>query len=88
MLEQVMERLAAGGVISLRELARQLNTTETLLEMMLQDLERMGYVRRMMFGDCSGDCSKCGQHAAGGCGAPCAVSSGGGVWTLNEKHSP
>jgi hypothetical protein len=82
MLEQVIERLRGGGVTSLRELARELGTSETLVEMMLEDLERMGYVRRMAFGDCGGDCAHCVQHASGACDMPCAVSSGGHVWTL------
>ncbi len=82
MLEQVMERLRGGGITSLRDLARELDTSETLVEMMLEDLERMGYVRRMAFADCSGDCVHCAQHTSGACGTPCAVSSGGHVWTL------
>jgi hypothetical protein len=85
MLERVMERLRGGGVTSLRELARELGTTETLVEMMLQDLERMGYVRRIAFSGCSGDCAQCADHASGACGTPCAVASSGHVWTLTSK---
>ena len=82
MLERVIAGLAGDKVTSLRELARELGTSETLLEMMLEDLERMGRVRRLALGGCSGDCAHCAEHRSDACGTPCAVSSTGHVWTL------
>jgi hypothetical protein len=82
MLERVMARLAGEQVTSLRELARELGVSETLLEMMLEDLERMGRVRRLTLGGCNGDCGHCAEHGSGACETPCAVSSTGHVWTM------
>jgi hypothetical protein len=84
MLERVMARLAGEKVTSLRELARELGVSETLVEMMLEDLERKGRVRRLTLGGCGGDCTHCAEHDSGVCGTPCAVSSAGRVWTVTK----
>ena len=85
MLERVLERLSGDEVHTLRELARELDITENMMELMLHDLERMGYVRQMAVGGCSSDCARCSQHVSG-CGAPGAVSSTGHVWTLTNRN--
>jgi hypothetical protein len=78
MLEYVLKRVAGGGIHSVSELARELDTTETLVEQMLEDLERMGYLRRVALG-CGGHCDGC--EAASACGVH-GVHGLGQVWAV------
>lgn len=85
MLEQILERLKGGGMHSVRTLARELDTSEPLVEAMLADLERMGYLKRVMASGCSGDCAACGQTASGTgseCSVACGVVGSGMLWAL------
>jgi len=60
MLDKLIEKLQAGGTYSLNDLARELQTTPALVEMMLENLSRMGYIER---GDnhCATGCGGCSQ---------------------------
>jgi predicted ArsR family transcriptional regulator len=78
MLERVLQALAAGDPLRLDDLARQLDVPQTLLESMLQDLERMGYLASLA-GGCHNACGGC--HSAG----ICAIIGQGRVWSLSEK---
>ena len=80
MLEEALQLVAEGGVRSYKELATALDITESLLEQMLEDLARMGYLRRVG-GDCPAECAHCPREA------PCAVSGPGKLWALTEKGS-
>jgi hypothetical protein len=71
--------LDAGGVRSYRELASALSIPESLLEVMLEDLARLGYLRSMA--------DQCGTKCAGCHVSMCAISGGGKVWVLTEKGS-
>ena len=77
MLERLLELLRAGGSHRPADLARALDTTPELVEMMLEDLERMGRLRRVG-GECSGGCAKCPLSGL------CAVGATGRVWALAE----
>lgn len=80
MLSRLLELLQAGGTHRVADLARALDTTPELVEVMLDDLGRMGYLKRMG-GACSGTCGSCSMAGL------CAAGSSGQLWTLTEKGS-
>jgi DNA-binding IscR family transcriptional regulator len=68
MLNKLLELLRAGGTHQVTDLAHKLSTTPALVEVMLEDLARMGYLKQVS-GECSGGCTLCslaGTCAAGG----------------------
>ncbi len=81
MLKQLLSLLATGGVHTPSELAARLGVTESLLEQMLADLSRMGYLRSDSGSTCpAAHCTECPLEDA------CAVGEPGGkVWTLTDK---
>ncbi len=79
MLKQLLQLVAEGGVHSYATLARQLGVSRGLLEQMLQDLARMGYVAPLG-GAC--DTSQCRHCPLGG---SCATDRRGNVWVLTAK---
>ena len=89
MLDRLLELLQAGGTHRVADLARQLETTPELVEVMLADLARMGYLKPVG-GECGGGCAGCslaGLCAAGSPSAPSASlrAGGGQVWALTER---
>ena len=94
MLNRLLELLRAGGTHRVADLARQLETTPELVEVMLEDLARMGYLRPVG-GECGGGCAGCslaGLCAAGSPSTPSASlrtgslrAGGGRVWALTER---
>ena len=63
MLEQLMQQIQEGGTTSLTVLARQLKVSEALVEQMLSELVRLGYLRQLE--SCSGKaCTGCPQNAS------------------------
>jgi hypothetical protein len=77
MIDQLLLMVAEGGVHSYEDLTRHLSISQPLLEMMLEDLGRLGYLR--VVGDgCGGHCGGC---AVGGC----SIAGPGQLWTLTEK---
>jgi hypothetical protein len=82
MLSQLLELLRAGGTRRVADLARELDTTPALIEVMLEDLTRMGYLERMG-GDCTEECGTCPM--AGLCAAGSSLKEGSGqLWVLTE----
>jgi len=71
--------LRAGGTHRVSDLARELDTTPQLVEVMLDDLARMGYLKRVG-GGCSGGCGTCQMAGT------CAAGSSGQLWALTEKE--
>jgi Mn-dependent DtxR family transcriptional regulator len=78
MLKRLLSLLGQGGVHSYASLARQLDVSEDLLEQMLEDLARMGYLRPVANG-CEAHCAGCRMAET------CAIGSPTQVWTLTEK---
>ncbi len=74
-LNRLLELLRAGGTHRVVDLAHELDTTSALVEVMLEDLGRMGYLKRVG-GGCGGGCGGCPLAES------CAVGGGGQVWTL------
>lgn len=78
MLERLLSLVRRGGVHSYTDLARQLDVSEELLEQMLQDLARMGYLRPVADG-CETQCAGCPLAET------CAIGGPTRVWVLTEK---
>jgi len=87
-LHQLLNLLAAGGVRTPSELANLLGVSESLLNQMLADLTRMGYLRSVSGAAClnspnGSPCADCPLTDT------CAVSGPEGrVWVLTEKALP
>jgi hypothetical protein len=75
MLEKLLERISQGGTFSVQALAHEWAVTEDLMEAMLSDLERAGYLRLV---------EACGEGACGACTAPDACKTRGRVWIVAD----
>ena len=78
MLRQVLRIVAQGGIHTRRELAQRLDVSEELLEQMIDELVRIGYLKPV-----AGDC----HHRCAGCpfATQCAIGGVSGIWALTEK---
>ena len=92
MLEKLLAMLRRGNVYSYADLARELGVSEALLEGMLENLARLGYLR--LVSNPPAGCQSAGGSLANvghcqGCSmkGACAVGGQGRVWTLTEKGS-
>ena len=76
MLMQLLALIKRGGLHRPSELAVELGVSDSLVEAMLGDLERMGYLDRVGGG--------CGPGACPGCSVACLRPGGQGdvVWQL------
>lgn len=74
----MLERLQDGGTHTVAELARGLEVSAPLVELMIEDLVRMGYLA-VATGSCGGRCEGCSMAKA------CAVGGPSRIWTLTEK---
>ncbi len=79
MLARLLHLVAEGGVHSYEDLAERLLVSPSLLEAMLAELARLGYLKAVADG-CEGRCAGC---PVGGC----AVATPGRIWVLTEKGS-
>lgn len=78
MLETLLKLLAGGGAHTPESLARELGTSRDMVERMLADLARLGYLEAAG-GTCEARCAGCPSAAV------CAVGTPQRVWTLTEK---
>lgn len=78
MLERLIQLLRDGGTHSIADLSKHLGASVTLVEMMMEDLARMGYLSPW---DASCD-SQCGTCPMGSCGV---VEASGRVWTFTDR---
>jgi DNA-binding Lrp family transcriptional regulator len=88
MLNRLLELLREGGTRRIRALADELNTTPELIEAMLEDLTRMGYLNRVGTG-CSDKCTACplsGMCVAGGSLLEDGGEKGLTAWLLADKQ--
>lgn len=79
MLKELLRRVAAGGPLSLPELARAVGLNEELLKPMIEELARLGYLRPVALG-CQRDCARCPLSAgrpAGWCSQLWALTAEG-----------
>jgi hypothetical protein len=77
MLHKLLRIVCSGGVHSLRQLAGQLDVSVALLETMIDNLARMGYLNPVK-AECAGNCNGC--PVAGACG----IAGSGRMWALTE----
>lgn len=77
MIEQLLTIVAEGGIHSYDELAQRLSISQPLLEAMLEDLSRLGYLSTVQDG-CEGHCTGCSMSG-------CSVVGRGRLWTLTNK---
>ena len=77
MIEQLLGFLTDGGVYSYEDLAKRLSVSIPLLEMMLEDLSRLGYLRPVD--------SNCGTHCASCSIGSCSITGPGRLWALTEE---
>ena len=80
MLEELLQYVARGGIHSTRDLFQHFSISETMLEAMLEDLARLGYLRRVEVGCEGGHCSSCSNKT-------CSITGLGQVWSLTAKGS-
>ena len=73
LLEQLLNLLRQGGVRSLAQVAAELDTSPALVESMLEDLARRGYLRPVE-ASCAPACAGCAQSCHG------AVTGAGRAW--------
>ncbi|MDH7490073.1 MAG: HTH domain-containing protein [Anaerolineae bacterium] len=78
MLEKLLKRLADGGAHTPESLARELGVSRDMVERMLADLERLGYLEAAG-GACESKCAGCPSAAV------CAVGTPQRVWALTDK---
>ena len=78
MLRKLLQQVAEGGVRTRAELARKLGVSEGLVEQMLEDLARMGYLKPVE-GRYTSQCTGCPLAST------CAAGTPTRVWTLAEK---
>jgi hypothetical protein len=81
MLNRLLDLLRAGGTRRVADLARELDTTPELVEVMLEDLCRKGYLRQVA-GGCGEKCASCSMSGL------CAAGGDGQLWVLAEPNRP
>lgn len=79
MLEKLLQLLAEGGLYRYEDLMNRLGTSRPMLEAMIEELARLGYLRPVN-NQCGHSCTLCPK-------AQCLMSDGGRLWTLTEKGS-
>lgn len=80
MLEKLLQLTSEGGVHSYDELAARLGVSRPLVEAMIEDLVRLGYLRPAIDA-CEGSPACRAGCGLGGCGSVGA----GPLWTLTER---
>jgi biotin synthase-like enzyme len=78
MLTQVLAQLAKGNITSLTDLASRLDVSLDLIEQMLLDLERAGYIASVNT-DCQHNCAHCSQSSS------CGLMTQGRIWSVTPK---
>lgn len=77
MLEKLLQLLGQNRTLNLAELARELDVSEPLVQQMLLDLQRMGYLHSLEFCQDSA-CQSCPLTSA------CTKSLPAQVWSLTK----
>jgi hypothetical protein len=75
MLRQILERVRKGGTWTVADLAAELDTTAELVEAVLEELARHGYLKPVGAA-CSGSCTFCPLSSG------CVRGAGERIWTL------
>jgi len=78
MLEELLKLLVGGGTHTPETLARTLGVSRDMVERMIADLARLGYLRAAE-GGCESHCAGCPSANA------CSVGGPQQIWTLTDK---
>lgn len=78
MLKELLRMLSYGGTQRLQDLAKELGVSSELLESMMDELVRLGYMQPVDAA-CAGSCEACCERAT------CGAGSRGHLWTLTER---
>ena len=76
MLEKLLKRISQGGGFSTHSLALELGITNELMEAMLGDLVRAGYLRPL---------ERCREAGCSNCGASTSCQPHGKIWLLADR---
>lgn len=79
MLEKLLNRISQGGNFSTKSLAQELGVSKELIEAMLADLVRAGYLRQV---------ERCGESECGTCRSAAGCKPREKVWMLARKGLP
>lgn len=85
MLSKLLDLLREGGTRRIQSLADELGTTPELVEMMLEDLTRMGHVKRVE-AHCSEKCSTCPMSTTCVAGSSSHRGRSGQIWVLTQEQ--
>lgn len=84
MMMKILKRLAKGGLYSNKIVARELGTDEGMVEQMILQLERLGYITKDSMNSGSGcACSSCSDKKKSCCSGNNNVNID--LWKLAEK---
>jgi DNA-binding IscR family transcriptional regulator len=75
----LLRHVSTGGIHSYEDLSKRLSISTPMLEAMLEDLARLGYVRSVG-NRCQDKCDTC---PVGGC----SIMGPGQLWALTERGS-
>ena len=78
MLRELLERLSNSTTVTTKELAEHLGVTEDLVKLMLEDLERRGYLVSQT-PQCSLQCESCPLRGS------CVALSDDKLWLLRDR---
>ncbi|GEM_PF-2856619 len=78
LMQCLLAHLVDGQSMNLLDLANSLEISRELLEQMLWDLERGGYIRQMQ-NACADGCQGCAHQRV------CRAAPGGRIWVVTEK---
>lgn len=77
MLVDLLKVLRSGGVHALSDVARELSVSEALVQTMVDELVRLGYLKPAAQA-CPGSCEACPLASC------CALGTMGRLWTLTD----
>lgn len=81
MLKAILKIMKNSNEFSSSTIAKELNISETMVEIYKEQLEQKGYIRKLPLSGCSQEqCSSCGC----GCGSSKSLNSISG-WEITEK---
>ncbi len=77
MLHKLLHIIQSGNVHSLKQLAQRLDVSQALLESMIDELVRMGYLKALE-ATCTNGCDGCPVAST------CSIGGSGRIWALTE----
>lgn len=85
MMMKILKRLSEGGLYSNKMMAKELGIDESMVEQMISQLERLGYIKKDNMNSSSGcDCGCCSPKKSKSC---CSGKNNVNIdlWKLTEK---